>query len=160
MSCIDGQSFLDPPLVIAGRGTFNENEEKYKWILPERVTYHLRQNQFKTVCVEMETDDSVGSAGLDFDVEVRYDDCQWTEYTECYIPDESDQHWDRGPFYGLYMHIDLKLLYIFYTAYCIQMDGAGLVGTFSAICSLMAFLSKTYISDCAISRCSTKKANE
>ena len=91
------QSFLDPPLVIAGRGRFDE--EKSAWVLPEKMTYHLRKNEFKSICVEMETDDSVEMEGVDFTVEVRYDDCLWTEYTDCYIPDESNVHWDRGPWY-------------------------------------------------------------
>ena len=91
------QSFLDPPTVIAGRGEFDE--DKYRWILPERIVYHLRSNEFKTICVEFESDDSIGLSGIDFNVDIKYDDCQWSEYTDCYIPDESNIHWDRGPFW-------------------------------------------------------------
>eukprot|EP01083_Nonionella_stella_P288576 981981_1 len=36
------QSFLDPPIVYAGRGAFDA--AKFPWILPEPVTYHLRRN--------------------------------------------------------------------------------------------------------------------
>eukprot|EP01083_Nonionella_stella_P273985 929762_1 len=91
------QSFLDPPVVYAGRGAFDA--AKFPWILPEPVTYHLRRNEFKSVCVELESDDSVGLNGVSFDVSVGYDGCQWSEYSECRIVDESKKHWDRGPFY-------------------------------------------------------------
>ena len=92
------QSFVDPPTVIAGRGKFEENDAN-KWILPERLTYHLRKNEFKSICVEMQSDDSVNLQGIKFDVNVKYDNCEWDDLSECFIPDESKKHWDRGPFY-------------------------------------------------------------
>ena len=92
------QSFVDPSTVIAGRGSFEENDAN-KWILPERLTYHLRKNEFKSICVEMQSDDSVNAQGIKFDVNVKYDNCDWDDLSECFVADESKKHWDRGPFY-------------------------------------------------------------
>eukprot|EP01084_Bolivina_argentea_P158119 275483_1 len=37
--------------------------------------------------------------GIDFDIIIKYDDCQWSKYSKCNIIDDSKKRWDRGPFY-------------------------------------------------------------
>lgn len=43
--------------------------------LTEAMTYHLRKNEFKSICVEMETDESFKIEAVDISMEVWYDDC-------------------------------------------------------------------------------------
>ncbi len=93
------QSFTDPPLVIAGRGKFNEN--KYPDLIPGPFTYHIWKNQFKSICIELQTDDAINYEGIAFNVTVRYDhdDCVWSQWYDCYIADQIDKHWTIKPLY-------------------------------------------------------------
>eukprot|EP01083_Nonionella_stella_P162489 533504_1 len=91
------QSFIDPPLVITGRGAFDE--EEYPHFIPKPLTYHVLRNEFKSICMDLETDDSIQLSGIKFNVSVRYDSCSWTDWSECYIADVIHHNWTTKPFY-------------------------------------------------------------
>ena len=39
------------------------------------MPYHRRENEFNSICVEMQPGDPVEMEGVDFTVEVRYNQC-------------------------------------------------------------------------------------
>eukprot|EP01084_Bolivina_argentea_P002452 4528_1 len=88
------QSIIDPPLIISGRGKRGK--------IPSTVTYHIWKNEFKSICIELQTDNTINLSGIDFNVSVRYDDCVWSNWYGCHIADQLHKNWSvqNKPYYN------------------------------------------------------------
>ena len=88
--------------------------------IPDTLYWHLEGNQFKSICLELQTDDNIEFDGISFNINVIYDICEWEPIQECYTKHYDGKYWmPRGPFWdGDWYEILYNSVYNLYICMC------------------------------------------
>eukprot|EP01083_Nonionella_stella_P051608 137040_1 len=70
-----------------------------RFITPKPLHFFMEYGESKALCFEFESDGSIVGKGVEFTIDIEYDACEWTEWSECYAQDMTKvRGLDRGPF--------------------------------------------------------------
>ena len=86
-------TIIEPVIALAGRG--NNGIDR---ILHKELNYHINNGESKSICIEFQSDNSITFDGINYNFEIKYDPCKWTNWVDCYKINLVGVGWSRGPF--------------------------------------------------------------